>query len=308
MGVLRLSIAFCFVVSTQAQQDSWVTGIERMIASGKLRDARAALDRRKAEQGERPEVLFVEGRILFEEQRYQDALKTLESYIGVDPQSPEAYKLIGLAASRMDRLEVAEPAFKKAVELAPSDYLAHFFLGALYYTRSLFLLARPQLERSVELRPDYMQAWLFLGLTLEEIADEQSTLGAYRRAIELAGAQKSGGELPYLYLGRYLYRLNRFEESLPPLEKAVELNPASSEALLFLGKTLQALKRDKEAIAALQRSKAADPQNPDTHYLLYRMLVAEGRNKEAQDELAQFQKLQRKQGNDPRRRQVSATQ
>jgi len=208
----------------------------------------------------------------------------------------------------MYRLDIAEPALITAAHLAPDDYLVHFHLGALYYTRSRFSSAKLELEKAAELNANYMPVLLFLGLTLEEVGDETATVATYRRAIDVAAIGRTGREMPYIYLGRFYYRLNRFDEGLALLEKAVAMNPGSAEAQLELGKTFHALKRDGEAVAALERSAAEDAQNPEPHYLLFRIFESGGREQAAQGALKRFQELNRqKQATDPARRRLQST-
>src|SRR4029077_4950825 len=79
--------------------------------------------------------LYLEARILFEEQRYAEALAVVRRALPTVPTDPEFYKLAAVSAIRIDRLDIAEPALKTAAQLAPGDYLVHFHLGALYYTK-----------------------------------------------------------------------------------------------------------------------------------------------------------------------------
>jgi protein O-GlcNAc transferase len=297
-----LAVLFTLPLLPQAPPDSWTKPVEALIASGKLDEARSRLERETAARGENAPALLLTARILFEEHRYAESLKTLERCLALDPRSAEAYKLVALDAVRMNRLAIAEPALKAAAQIAPDDYLVHFHLGALYYTKSLFLAARPELERAAALKPDYMPARLFLGLTLEEVGEEAATIEQYRKAIDLAAAQKAAMETPYVHLGRYLYRLNRFEEALPLLRKAVELKGDSSGALLALAKTLHALNRDSEAVPLLDRAAAADPGSSETHYLLFRIYSAQGRDAQAQEEFRRFEQSQPEAKDDPRRR------
>lgn len=307
MRWICLIVLLCLGVESQVTQP-WTQPIEALIASGDLPQARRYLERENAARGGTPEWLYLEARILFEEHRYREALQTVQHSLTMAPTAPELYKLAALSAIRLDRLDIAEPALKTAVQLAPGDYLAHFHLGALYYTKSLFLAARPELERAAQLNPGYMPALLFLGLTLEEVGDETSTVATYRKAIEMAGEQRSAREMPYIYLGRFYYRRDRFDDGLSLLEKAVEINPRSGEAWLELGKTLHGLKRDTDAVAALERSAAAEARDPDVHYLLYRILASQGHEQAAQRELQRFQDLkQQRPASDAARRKLQHT-
>jgi len=298
----------CLPLASQVADDSWAKPIDTLITAGDLAQARQRLDQEPVARRETSRGLYLEARILFAQRRYADALAVVRRALPKVPTDPELYKLAAVSAIRMDRLDIAEPALKTAAQLAPGDYLVHFHLGALYYSKSLFVLAKAELEKAVELNSTYMPALLFLGLTLEEVGDERTTAAAYRKAIEVAAGERTAREMPYIYLGRFYYRLNRFDEGLALLEKAVAMNPGSAEALLDLGKTLHALKRDGEAATMLERSAAADAQNPEPHYLLFRIFEAASREPAAQAELKRFQELNRqKQATDPARRRQSAS-
>jgi tetratricopeptide (TPR) repeat protein len=239
-------------------------------------------------EGQSPHALLEQAQRLFDQKRYPEALKTLTDCLAADPRNAAAYKLVALSAIPINRLDIAEPALKSALELTPDDYLVHFNLGALYFTKSDFLRAKPNLERTVALNPEYMPAHVFLGLTEEELGSNDAAISSYRKAIALTSSQAAGQDAPYLRLGKLLYRLDRFDESLPLLSKAVEMNPNSGEALLAMGKTLHALHRDKEAVAVLQRCTTVGPDNADAHYTLYRIFTMRSQTAAAAAELERF--------------------
>src|ERR1700686_2415536 len=149
-------ICLIFLLSLRVESQvtqPWTQPIAALIASGDLPQARQRLSQETASRGETPAGLYLEARILFEEQRYKEALQVAQHSLKMAPAEPELYKLAALSAIRMDRLDIAEPALKTAAQLAPGDYLVHFHLGALYYTKSLFLAARPELEKATQLNP-----------------------------------------------------------------------------------------------------------------------------------------------------------
>jgi Flp pilus assembly protein TadD len=248
--------------------------------------------------------MLTTAKALFNAGRFDQSLKMLEGCLSLRQDDPEALKLAGLAAIRVNRVAMAEQALKSAARLAPEDYSIAFNLGALYYTQSRFLNAEPVLERAVTLKSDYLPALLFLGLNLEEIDKEDKALETYHKGIDLDRAQGAQNELPFLYTGRLLYRLDRFSEALPHLREATGIKPSSGEAWLLLGKTLKALGRDNESLQALEHAVAVDPRNPEAHYLLSRAYLAQNREQDAQKELASFEALRTSQSlsNDGRRR------
>lgn len=239
--------------------------------------------------------LLLQARQLSAGQHFLESLKVLERCLALRRDDPEVYKLVAANAIRLDKLETAETALKKAEQLAPGDHLVHFHLGALYYTQSRFLEAGPELERSVFLRAGYVPAQLFMGLTQEELGGEQNAIQTYRKAIALEEEQGGRSEQPWLCLGRLFYRLNRFSEALPLLHKAAGINARSSEVWLLAGKTYNSLGQVDQAIMALRRAIETDPRNPEPHYVLSRIYVAQHRMPAAGEELARFQDLQARQ-------------
>jgi tetratricopeptide (TPR) repeat protein len=279
--------------------------IDKLIETKRLQEAGDRLQQEIRAHGESYGTLFLEAKLFFREQKYQDSLKVLERCLALNQQDPEAYKLVASNAIVINRMDIAEQALKAAAKLAPNDYLVYFHLGALYYTDSRFPQAQPPLMKSLDLNPDYVPARLFLGLTLEELGQEQSAIDSYRLAIKVAERSGFKGEQPYLYLGRLLYRQNRIDDSLTYLQKAVEANPQSCESLCLLARGLLSKSREAGAITALNQCRRSDPRYPEAHYLLSRIYLRQGKTEEAARELALFQKLKgdERDRKDPRKNQ-----
>ena len=286
--------------------DPLLKTVEGLIDGNRLVEAREKLKEAAARQGETYQTLFLEAKILFKEDKHLESIKVLERCLQLQQHDPVIYKLIAFNAIRMDRVDIAEPALKSAIQLAPEDYLPFFHLGALYYTGSRFQQAEPELREAVRLNSTFVPAYSFLGLTLEELGQEGAAARFYRQAIEITESRKVGTELPYLYLGRLLYRQNNFAESLLYLQKAVEVSPRSAESWCLLAKIFTFQGRDNEALRALRLSVQSDPKYAEPHYLLSRIYVKEGQDAGAQNELRIFRELkkQEKKKDDGRRRQT----
>jgi tetratricopeptide (TPR) repeat protein len=291
--------------ASTSSADQELSEIDTLIETNHLREAQELLQKEIHARGESYEILFREAKLLFGEKRYRDSLSVLKRCLALTQEDPEVYKLVASNAILIDRMDIAETALKSAAKLAPNDYLVFFNLGALYYTDSRFPQARPPLEKSLKLNTDYVPARLFLGLTLEELGQEPKAIECYHLAIKAAETSGFKGEQPYLYLGRLLYRENRMDECLPYLQKAVEANPRSCEALCLLAKVHMSRSRDAEANEALSQCRQADPQYPESHYLLSRIYVRQGKVDEAAKELSMFQQLKRVEldNKDPRKNQ-----
>ena len=284
--------------------DPLLKTVEGLIDGNRLVEAREKLKEAAARRGETYQALFLEAKILFKEEKHPESIQVLERCLQLQQRDPEIYKLIAFNAIRMDRMDIAEPTLKTAIQLAPEDYLPHFHLGALYYTGSRFQQAEPELREAVRLSSTFVPAYLFLGLTLEELGQEGAAAQSYRQVVEITESRRLGMELPYLYLGRLLYRQNKFAESQPYLLRAVEINPRSGESWCILAKIFGFQGRDNEALKALRQSVQSDRDYAEPHYLLSRIYIKEGQDAEAQNELRVFRELKRleKKKDDGRRR------
>lgn len=291
---------------TRSRGPSWSKSIERLIDDGKFEAARARLKRETAVRGETHEVLHLEAKLLFKEKKFYESLKILQRCLALRQDDPDVYMLIASNGQLLDRADIAKPALRSAIQLAPSDVVPRFQLGGLYYTENHFHAAVRELREAVRLKPDFMPAHLLLGAALEELEDRDGALRSYRKAIDFTEHQKLRQEQPYLFLGRFLVRLNRHEEGLPYLQKAVDINPGSSEALYLIGKVMNAQGRHMEAIEALKKSAESHPQYPEPRYMLSRIYLRLGRQQEAEKEFRVFQELKReeKQKHNGRRRSV----
>ncbi len=90
-------------------------------------------------------------------------------------------------------------------------------------------------------------------------------------------------------LGVMLHKQGRFEEALPPLRKAVELQPGLKEAKESLSDTLAVLSQDKansgrrdEAIAMLREALIVDPKSADRYNSIAVLLAQSGQYDEAE--------------------------
>ena len=87
---------------------------------------------------------------------------------------------------------------------------------------------------------------------------------AFAEALRLEPARWAS----HLYLGISLYKIYRFQEALPHMQRASELNPSLNDARYWLGLTWSALGKYDLAIEELWRSWQKDSKNVDILYAL----------------------------------------
>jgi Flp pilus assembly protein TadD len=84
-------------------------------------------------------------------------------------------------------------------------------------------------------------------------------------------------QLSWKILGAALNQAQKFQESLIPNQKAVDLDPKDAEARIILGSTLQQLGRLEQAEASYKKAIALKPDFAAAHYCLGTMLQELGR-------------------------------
>ena len=262
--------------------------IQKLIDSNRLQEAQELLKHEVVARGETAETVFLEGVIRFKQKRFMESLKAAERSLALGLRDSEVYKLVAFNGVLLNRLDVVEPALNKALELVPGDWTVHFHLGFLYFTTNRFALAEGQFQEVTKLKPDHMKGYDMLGQAREELEKDDAALDAYRKAIELTEQQNLKDESAYLHLAKFLWAKNRYQESLAPARRAVELNPKSAEAYYVLGRLLDRLGQEAEAMKALKRSTEIDPDWGESYYLLSRIYLRRGRQEEAANAMKAF--------------------
>ncbi|HEU4928265.1 MAG TPA: tetratricopeptide repeat protein, partial [Candidatus Krumholzibacteria bacterium] len=101
---------------------------------------------------------------------------------------------------------------------------------------------------------------------------------------------RNPGNVNALYLlGALDYKLGRFEDAIPTLEKAVRIRPSKVEFRTLLAQSYYAVNRLAEAIPHLEMAAEGDPRNVTTLMTLGEAYTAVGRSAES---LATFQRAE----------------
>jgi len=266
--------------------------IESLIDHNELQAARDRLQEAKGISGETPRILLLEAMILHKEKKFMESLQKLQLCVDSTPDAADVHKLIGLNLVALHREDAAETYFQRAAKLNPNDFMARYYLGLYHLTRKRAAQAEQDFIEVVRLNPLYLDGLNMLAVTQEQRGKHEEAMQNYRKAIELCEKLPVKTESPYLYLGRLLILLDRYEESVLLLQKAVEINPASQGAWLALGQSLSHLEKDAQAIEALQRAARLDPSDKGPHFQMMRIYQRQKRMEEARHEMEIFRKLE----------------
>ena len=156
----------------------------------------------------------------------------------------------------------------------------------LYYVRGIareredrWEEAEADFRRSLELRPDEPRVLNYLGYSLlEKQIKLDEALAMIEKAVE--GSPDSGYIIDSLAWG--LYRLERYEEAVPHIERAVELMPLDPVVNDHVGDIYWAVGRKREAEFQWSRALSFDPEEEDAERIRKKLEV--GLDKVLEDE------------------------
>ena len=191
-----------------------------------------------------------------------------------------------------DRVDLAESAYKLALENWPQYVDAYIALGDLHERRERNDDAVAAYTKALEVAPGDVMAWEALGRHHLATSDFDKARDAYEKSLTSA---TNGETSPGLILGlakaawgagsklEGAEATKKFVECVSHAEKATNLAPDFGQAAHWNGKCRTHLKQTKKAMELLFRAVELDPEQPEHHSFLAGELVKLGRVKEARE-------------------------
>jgi tetratricopeptide (TPR) repeat protein len=161
-------------------------------------------------------------------------------------------------------LDRAIAELRRELARSPDDATVHGRLGALYYRRGDLRAAEASYRRAVELQPARASYQNNLGNVLCDLGQWREGLACYEQALALEQAAQPGRPpspeaATNLELAKLEYRL--IHERIEYLERAVQLDVGSAEALNVLGCGYLLRQDAEEALEAFRKAARLDPRN-----------------------------------------------
>jgi tetratricopeptide (TPR) repeat protein len=190
---------------------------------------------------------------------------------------------LGIARSRVGRLDEAELSLEEATARAPELAEAWFALAEFERRRGDLSAAEAAYRSALERTPRDAEIQTALGDTL--VAQGREAEG--RALLEQAARAGAGAERwqAHVQLGVLAGQEGRFDEALAEFDRALALDPDAAPAHLNRGKALLQLGRTAEAAEAFGEACRTDPRSFEAHYNLGVLLLQTGQPAEARPHL-----------------------
>ena len=189
---------------------------------------------------------------------YRSAVALWTGVVEHAPHHARAYNNLAAALLEEGRVDEAERALARALELAPPTSFVHRNLARIAAERGQLDAAMEHLEQALALH-DSAAARSDLALLLRWSGRAAESELHLRRALELEPARASDR----LELARLLVARGADAEALAHLERLTAEPPESAAEHLLLGQALSRLARPHEALAEFRRASELDPTSAE---------------------------------------------
>jgi tetratricopeptide (TPR) repeat protein len=151
------------------------------------------------------------------------------------------------------------------------DALRHFNSGVTFYNQKEFAKAIQAYRKAIELDPTNFEAYNNLGILYQMLGDTKSALTAYQKSTDTNPMYEKG----YNNLGLLFLLEGHYEEALEVFQKVLGINANNIESHINLGVLFKKQGQWEKAIECYQKALAINPLHRETHYnmaLLYEQL------------------------------------
>jgi tetratricopeptide (TPR) repeat protein len=132
-----------------------------------------------------PNDYIEQGKALYFEGRYEEAIATLDQAIRVESDNPKAWLSRGAALAKLQQFEAANTAYEKAIQLKPDFSEAWFGKGVALTKLQQIEAAIFAYEKAITLKPDFSLAWFFQARCYVASGNLDAAIYSLQQAIQL---------------------------------------------------------------------------------------------------------------------------
>ena len=192
------------------------------------------------------------------QKQYDKALTSLDKSLAIKNDYLSTYLERGFAYTKLKRNDEAIASYEKAIDLKPNDHIAYNGIAEVYRDNIKDCSkATEWYNKTLRVKPNERKANFGIGYCL-------NATGNYAEAktyLKAAIASEDDYTAAYIDLGYSEYMLNNYAEALVQLNKALELNENSINALYYKGLVYIAKKDKQTATAVYERLNNVSPSS-----------------------------------------------
>ncbi|MEM3444749.1 MAG: tetratricopeptide repeat protein, partial [Thermoplasmata archaeon] len=225
-----------------------------------------------------PDTWIYRGNLRFESGDFESAIRCYDEALSLSPDNVAALYNKANALLQTGRNEEALKILEKLVENNPGIEEIWNNLGNIYARKGKIEEAVESYTRAIELNPDYIIARYNLGMVLAQ-------KGEYAPAIEQFSQVLEREEMFEAYSAKASceYAMQRFEEALNTVNRAISLNSKNVNAWLLRGAILAELEKTEDAFNTFKECMKINPENPEIYLAAGKLALKHQRLREAEE-------------------------
>jgi tetratricopeptide (TPR) repeat protein len=277
----RLGLALLLVGKESEAQTVWYSAILQL-----------ALEEFEAGTEELIRVLEAEGCQRLQSGQFNLAEKISKQIIEQDSTNIEAWKNLGNALYKQEKLDEALDCYQQALSLETNAPTLYYQLGLVLQKQGKLDEAIANYQQCIAFNPNQATAYYNLGYALQTQGKLDEAIDCYQQALTL----EPNFVLAYQNLGATLHEKGEIHKAITCYERLLEIAPDYAEAYYNLACLVQGIQLEK-SIAFYSRAIELDPEHIKAHLNLSFILLLLGKYKEG---FAEYEWRWRRESTPPR--------
>ena len=263
------------VRSTPRSAEAWGLLADSYAQLGMEGEALQSYDAALKIQPHHPSALYNSGILLLNRQRYGEAAQRLRTFHELRPRDQEVLLPLTFCLFQQGRDSAGLDALEEGLEAAKDSWEFQLRAGKILLNHGQVERAVGPLRRAFELRPNLDECRVALAMA-------ESQLGNHKEVLKLLGGQSTREAPSHAgLLGSSLSSLERYEEAIPFLEKALRQELDNKSLYFSLALAYAASQRNEKALGVLQEAHRRWPTDTGIRQKLARFLISNGHPAEA---------------------------
>ncbi len=217
---------------------------------------------------------YLKANRLFNQDKFEQALKVLDTILKKQPDHAGATHLMGAIQFHQGHIEAAQAYIEKATSLDDTQHEWFKNLAVVYLHQKAHAQAAKAAHQAVTLKPDYHAGYSLLGDALSALNDMNNAIIAYAKAINFDQSSATTHDR----LANCLNKIGKTDQAINVQLTALKLAENStpedqSKLCLNLASFYHKIGLVDEAIHYLNQAVQLDPNSPSTHSALIATLI-----------------------------------
>ncbi|MFZ6871919.1 tetratricopeptide repeat protein [Undibacterium sp. Di27W] len=208
--------------------------------------------------------LLEQGMLMHRNAQIEDARKTYQAILQLNPSHPDALHLYGVTAHQMRNYGQAIQFMQLSLQSNPGNFYALNNLGAALRENNQAEQALQCFQQACKLKPDYAEAHSNIGNVYKDTGNLDKAILAYRHAISLSPAMAE----PWNNLALIYQKNKDLQSAIQCAERAAALQPDMAEIHNTLGNIYKDAGQLARALASYQQALALDPQQGNAAHFI----------------------------------------